>query len=122
MATETSSCVQVIDSGFLFPALLITDSWIPIKLEAHIANMYSMPRDLNRSTMKSEPGRPDCVTSTGGAAAALSEARICGVAASAGLATRAAAPVAAPARNLRRFIECFASCPIWRRWLHQVEN
>src|SRR5439155_18002203 len=32
----------------------MTDSWMPMKLEAHMANMYSMFIDRKRSTMKSD--------------------------------------------------------------------
>src|SRR5262245_46028830 len=76
------------------------DSWMPMKLEAHIENMYSMPSDLKMSTMKSDACLPFSAALTSAAAGAAGRAS-CG-AATAGWATNAAAPAAAPFRKLRR--------------------
>src|SRR5215212_10596195 len=60
---------------------------MPMKLDAHMANMYSMSIALNTSTMKSDAGRPRGGASGGGADG-------CCAAAAPGAATNAA-PVAA---------------------------
>src|ERR1700730_14900597 len=64
IATDDSSWQQVSSSGLLFPPRLPTAWCRARKLEPGLAAMYSNPRDLMTSTMKSEPGRSVVKTST----------------------------------------------------------
>ena len=70
---------------------------MPMKLDAHIENMYSMSSDLKMSTMKSDAGRPPSFACTAGSATPGCAAAGVWFAINA-----AAAPVAAPVRKLRR--------------------
>src|SRR5437879_13656037 len=88
----------------------MTDSWIPPKLPPGMANRYSKPRDLNTSTIKSEPGRGSAVTSAvraGAGPPGSCAAAGTGLAAMAGLTASAAAPLTAPVRKLRRLTDLF---------------
>src|SRR2546425_8368775 len=58
MATADSSCMQVMNSGLVFPPYVTIDSWMPRQEEAGLLNTKSISSDLSTSTMKSEPGRP----------------------------------------------------------------
>src|SRR2546425_10947113 len=58
MATADSSCMQVMNSGLVFPPYVTIDSWMPRQEEAGVLNTKSILSDLSTSTMKSEPGRP----------------------------------------------------------------
>src|SRR6185503_5999563 len=84
---------------------------MPMKLDAHIENMYSMSSDLKMSTMKSEAGRGGAVVFAGASCAATTEA--CA-------ASSAAAPVAAPARKLRRSTAGFSGSSIGRVSDHRL--
>src|SRR5688572_12360740 len=70
---------------------------MPMKLDAHIENMYSMSSDLRMSTMKSDAGRPPPLACTVGSSGA-----VCALAGACVASNAAAAPVAAPVRKLRR--------------------
>src|SRR6185503_10834861 len=70
---------------------------MPMKLDAHIENMYSMSSDLKMSTMKSDAGRPPPLAWTEGSAGP-----VCAAAGACFASSAAAAPVAAPVRKLRR--------------------
>src|SRR5262245_34942057 len=77
---------------------------MPMKLDAHIENMYSMSSDLKMSTMKSEAGRPVSPACTLGSAVVA----VCAPATDVCCAiSAAAAPVAAPVRKLRRSTPAF---------------
>src|SRR5580692_863085 len=97
------------------------DSCRPRKVEPGFAQMYSMPRDLMTSTMKSEPGRSVVRTSAarGFPVSASSDifggrAEVFGVgscaAAAAFPATSAATLAAPPFRKSRRSTELFLKC------------
>src|SRR2546427_1530004 len=119
MATADSSCMQVMNSGFVLRPYVTIDSWMPRQEEAGLLNTKSISSDLSTSTMKSEPGRPGRVPGAtctrwvaNSACAAAVDGRVAaGLAASTAAAafpspvtdTAVAAPViATPARNLRR--------------------
>src|ERR1700730_3866604 len=95
--------------------MLIIDSCKPRKLEPGLEAIYSRPRDLRTSTMKSDPDRSVVSTSTlegsssFGIIAAVPD--LAGTARGAAiaevLATSPAAPAAAPFKNLRRSTESF---------------
>src|SRR5438093_12880017 len=122
MATADSSCIQVMNSGFLLPPYVTIDSWMPRQEEAGLLNTKSIASDLSTSTMKSEPGRPRRVPGAvctlwvaNSACASAVDGRVAAGLAAASLAaaaaawpfsvaeTAVAAPVmATPARNLRR--------------------
>ena len=116
MATDISSCRQVIHSGLELPPWLIIDSCKPRKLDPGFEKQYLKPMDFRTSTMKSEPGRPDVTTSADRGTCWVSAANCAGVGSgapprrgSAGRASadgvpvaRAAAPAAAPFRKPRR--------------------
>src|SRR5205809_6860020 len=75
----------------------MTDSWMPMKLEAHMANMYSICIDRKRSTMKSD-AYFFCPASAAGAAAGGGGCGACEAAAG----VAAIAAVATPLRKSRR--------------------
>src|SRR6266853_4164579 len=91
------------------------DSCKPRKLEPGLEAIYSSLRDLRTSTMKSDPDRSHVSTSTlegsssFGIIGAVADwaGRDCGVAIAEVLATKPAAPAAAPFKNLRRSMESF---------------
>src|SRR5215471_8720299 len=90
------------------------DSCSERKLDPGLAAMYSKPRNLRTSTMKSDPGWSAVITSTDPEMGPVSAARAaafgtatprvcaCWALARRGFATRAAAPAAALFRKLRR--------------------
>src|ERR1019366_5805567 len=88
----------------------ITDSCKPRKLEPGLAAIYSKPRDLITSTMKSEPERSVVNASTFEGSTSLGSSRAEADCAGAGsfaliavlLATSPATPPAAPFKNYRR--------------------
>src|SRR5262245_52179076 len=72
---------------------------MPMKLDAHIENMYSMSSDLKMSTMKSDAGlavSPPCTLGSAVVAVCAPATEVCCAI------SAAAAPVAAPVRKLRR--------------------
>src|SRR3954447_23442715 len=76
----------------------MTDSWMPMKLDAHIANMYSMFIERNRSTMKSEAyffGPPSAAGTAGGGGGAARRAARAGAGGAGG--RRPAPPLERPA-------------------------
>src|SRR5438105_142243 len=87
---------------------------MPMKLEAHMANMYSMCIDRKRSTMKSDAyffcpasaGGAVAADGVGGAAAEGGVSDVCWAAA--GVAATAA--VATPLRNSRRPTGSWSDC------------
>src|ERR1700723_3875393 len=97
------------------------DSCRPRKVEPGFAQMYSMPRDLMTSTMKSDPG-PSVVTTSAARGFPVSAvacifggpAEVFGVgtctAPAAFPATSAATPAALPFRKSRRSTELFLKC------------
>src|SRR3984893_2208014 len=95
--------------------MLIIDSCKPRKLEPGLEAIYSRPRDLRTSTMKSDPDRSHVSTSTleGSSSFGIIGAVAdwagtgCGAAIAEALATSPAAPAAAPFKNLRRSTESF---------------
>src|SRR5689334_10828544 len=115
---DDSSWQQVISSGLLFPPRLMTDSCRPRKLEPGLAQMYSKPRDLRTSSIKSEPERSTVSVSTletgrgsvsfasTGVAAARRGSDCCATAAP-WPATSAAVPPTALLKKLRRPTDVF---------------
>src|SRR6267378_1555539 len=91
------------------------DSCKPRKLEPGLEAIYSRPRDLRTSTMKSDPDRSIVKTSTLEGSSSFGIIRAvadwagiaCGAASVEALATSPAAPAAAPFKNLRRSTESF---------------
>src|SRR5258705_9952572 len=99
------------------------DSCKPRKLEPGLEAIYSRPRDLRTSTMKSDPDRSVVNTSTLEGSSSFGiigavadwDGIACGAAIVEALATNPAAPAAAPFKNLRRSTESFfamAGCPL----------